>query len=261
MKKTIIALMALAGVAAADTVTTRVSFTEGENTYLAGSSYGDLTLSSNMETGSSENGVITFTPSVEILGNGTTSGSWYGVKNNTVSLWIETSSLSNDVLLFGYYSRSAGNSIGYYWDADTSTITFGRGTWNSSERSFTFSKSGSGHQESSQSLSTYFSAQDELTNFTISVERTDDYYANGTATIWVNGKNAGSTKAFYSDINGGNPTSYFVGGATYGTIAVTNENLTTAQQIANFAAPVPEPTTATLSLLALAGLAARRRRR
>ena len=253
--------MALAGVAAAATVTTSASFTGGENTYIAGSSYGDLTLSSNMETGSSTNGVVTFTPSVEILGNGTENGSWYGVKNNTVSLWVETSSLSNDVLLFGYYSGSAEKSIGYYWDAETSTITFGRGSWDSNARSFTFSSTGSGQQESSQSLSAYFTPQDGLANFTISVNRTNDYYANGTATIWVNGKNAGSTNAFFSDIDGGAPTSYFVGEATYGTIAVTNENLTTAQQIANFAAPVPEPTTATLSLLALAGLAARRRRK
>ena len=54
-------------------------------------------------------------------------------------------------------------------------------------------------------------------------------------------------------------TNYIVGDASYGTIAITNRTLTTSKEIAGLA--IPEPATATLSLLALAGLAARRRRK
>ena len=261
MKKTLIAFALFAStVMAADSVTGSVSLTGGENIYHAGTSYGDLTLSKDMETGRSTNGAITFTPSVEALGNGTSNGSWFGVKNHTVSLWVESASLSSDCLLFGYYSGDKAKSVGYYWDAETSSITIGRGSW--VDGVFTFSQMGAGHQESITGLNTYYTGGDGLTNITIAVERTDDYYANGTATVWVNGKKAGTTGVFYSDIHGGKPTSYLVGDASYGTIALTNETLTTAEQIKGLATPaVPEPATATLSLLALAGLAARRRRK
>ncbi len=256
MKKTIVVLFALAGVVSAEVVTSSLPFTGGENTYLAGSSYGSLTLSSDMTTGKSTTGAISFDPSVALMGNAAVDPFYWGASNNTVSLWVETSSLAQDTLLFGYYTNST-QAIGYYWNADTSTISFGRGTW--SEGQFTYNATTEGQMENSNSLSSYISEGDPLTNITIAVD-TFGGYANAKATVWVNGSKIGTTDTFYTDGNGGT-LKYIVGDATYGTISLINETLTTAEQIANFAAPVPEPTTATLSLLALAGLAVRRRRK
>lgn len=255
MKKTLITLLALAGVASADAITSSLSFTGGENTYLAGSSYGSLTLSTDMTTGKSTNGVITFNPSVAVMGN---AGDYWGTLDHTVSLWVETASLSQDTLLFGYYT-AASNIIGYYWNAESSTISFGRGQL--ADGAFTY-KSEDAHQvESSDSISSYISGGDALTNITIAADSTNQY-AHTTATVWVNGSEVGTTDFFYTDGGKGESSvNYLVGDATYGTIYLTNEKLTTAEQIANFAAPIPEPATATLSLLALAGLAVRRRRK
>lgn len=256
MKKTLITLLALGSVAMGDSVTSSVSFTGGTNTYLAGSTFGDITLNMDMTTGTSVNGSIIFTPAVEALGN--LGDKWLGAVDHTVSLWVETASLENDGLLFSMYTTNKTQTLGYYWNAANSTITFGRGTLNDS--GFTFNNSGTGQQESSADLSSYFSSTDGLTNITIALNRGIDYYANSTATVWVNGKNAGTTNTFYTDMSGSAATNYVVGNATYGTIAITNQTLTTADQVKDLAL-VPEPTTATLSLLALCGLAARRRRR
>ena len=254
MKKTLITLMALAGLARADAITSSLSFTGGENTYLAGSSYGSLTLSTDMTTGKSTNGVITFNPSVAVMGN---AGSYWGTLDHTVSLWVETASLSQDTLLFGYYTAS-DNIIGYYWNAESSTISFGRGQL--ADGAFTYKSNDANQVVSSKSINSYISGGDALTNITIAADCINGY-AHTTATVWVNGSEVGTTDFFYTDGKTGETLNYLVGDATYGTIYLTNEKLTTAEQIANFAAPIPEPATATLSLLALAGLAARRRRK
>ena len=101
-----------------------------------------------------------------------------------------------------------------------------------------------------------------LTNITIAVDNFNQW-CHATATIWVNGTNIGTTDMFYTD---GAPltsnATYTVGNAIYGTVALTDQVLTTTDAVASLAGAVviPEPATATLSLLALAGLCARRRR-
>lgn len=256
MKKTIIALALLScGVLTANASTdivSSVSFTGGENTYLAGTTYGDLTLSTDMTTGKSASGSITFDPAINVMGN---AGSYFGALDHTVSLWVETSSLSSDTLLFGYYAGSTNSCVGYYWNAATSTISFGRGQWNDGQ--FTYSQTSAGQMENSSSLSSYIAGSGSLTNITIAFDCINQY-AHATATVWVNGTEIGTTNTFYTDCNSGPDTNYIVGDATYGTIAITNRTLTTSKEIAGLA--IPEPATATLSLLALCGLAARRRR-
>ena len=250
MKKTLITLLALAGVASAGTGTT--TFTGGTNTYQAGTTYGDFMLTSSMTTGSGNNSAITFNPNVDLRFKDT----YDGVKDHTISLWVETDSLATDCLLFA--CSPVDKTIGYVWDAETKTISFGRGVV--TDGSFTFSSTDSKQMASSVALGDYLTGG--LTNITIAVDNFNQW-CHAKATIWVNGTNIGTTDMFYTD--GGaitSNTTYTVGNAIYGTVALTDQVLTTTDAVASLAGAVviPEPATATLSLLALAGLCARRRR-
>ena len=96
MKKTLIAVFALAGI----TVGADVGVAEftGGTTYKAGTSYGALTLSYDMTTGVDSNLGITFSPNVNIK----SSWEWFSAGDYTVSLWVDSASLTSNQILFGY---------------------------------------------------------------------------------------------------------------------------------------------------------------
>lgn len=255
MKKTFIALLVLAGFAtAADTGSK--NFTGGK-TYEKDSTYGLLTITDDMTTGSYSSLGINFDPNVNIKSNWT----WFSAGDYTVSIWVDSSSLSSDQILFGYCGSWSSNAVGYNgltWNAEDKTLTLGKGEWKADAKTFTYNDS---NYSTSGNLASYIT--EGMTNITLAVSSA----TNGkmTADLWLNGNKIQTLATYAGDMqNSSAQMKYFVGknGATFGTISLTNERLTEASAIATLAGAklAPEPATATLSLLALAGLAARRRR-
>ena len=199
MKKTLIALMALAGVAAAETVNT-IDAAWGTAPARGGEFY-------------SASYTLTFTLDA-----------------------LYTLEKSGDVL--GFYRGSAiNNSHGYNaivlgGTDDALTLTVGRG------RAYDTVGDATGID-----ADTTFTFQDSVT-FTTAIQKGVTY------TLSVTGDNQAMTPTLRWE--GGSETLAAYNGNMNGDAAITSAlNLGT----------VPEPTTATLSLLALAGLAARRRRK
>ena len=247
----ILALTAMGASMAADVAW--VAPTGGTVYASAGSTYGSLTLNYDMTTGkpSSFNAYSTTLNSVvNIYG-----GNFYA-KDYTVSLWLTTAQLTSDKMLFAYCGLTGSDAAGYNgitWNSASNTITLGQGNYVANDHSITYSS----NKQTSNAIT--LSPGDDLINLTFSVVG-----ANGsqTATIWVNGKNVQTLASYDGNMNNSaDPIKLlFDTNTTYGRIAITNEALTTAAQIATLA-NMPEPTTATLSLLALVGVAARRRRK
>ena len=251
MKKTLIAVLALAGI----TVGADVGVAEftGGTTYKAGTSYGALTLSYDMTTGVDSNLGITFSPNVNIK----SSWEWFSAGDYTVSLWVDSASLTSNQILFGYCGSWKSNASGYNgltWNAESKTLTLGQGEWKAADKTFTYTQS-----SVSGDLSSYIT--DGLTNITLAASSA--YNGKMTADIWINGSKVDTLATYNGDMQNGNAQmQYFVGlnGASFGNIILTNEKLSTAEQI-KYLATVPEPSTATLTLLALFGLATCRRRK
>lgn len=265
MKKTIAITLTLCGVAAA--ATTGSATFSGDKTYAAGATFGTLALENSMTTGVDTGIGITMSPSVDIKKSGTNYAN-----NYTVSIWVDTASLSSNQVLFGYTGTWSSNATGYSgltWNTENKSLTLGRGEWKynaNSADTFTYYNQNNGY-------STISNLGDKLTvgmtNITLAVTCLNSY-GHQQAVLWINGEKIDTFGYYYGDLgnlsdknNTHQSASYFVGDGSYGSISITTETLTTAESIAKLAGAriVPEPTTATLSLLALAGLAARRRRR
>ena len=265
MKKTLVTFFAITGIASAADVGSS-SFTGG-NTFKADSTYGQLTLNAAMTTGNDTDGIgITFSPNVDILSPNSKGGRYFA-DDYTVSLWVETASLSSNQVLFGYCCSWSSNTTGYNgltWNATDKTLTVGRGEWKDAENKFNYQ--GGDNQSTTTSLESYLSGK--LTNITLAVQNVLADWGHQQVDVWINGQKVETLNRYFGDMTTTEDNykgiQYFVEqGAKYGTISITNEYLTTAESIASLAGAriVPEPTTATLSLLALAGLAARRRRK
>ena len=169
--------MSLPAISLADTGS--VEFTGGTNTYAEGESFGKLSLLEDMTTGKGSGAqVITFNPGVEIK---STSGN-NSAGDHTVSIWVETASLSSDQVLFAYYGPNSSNGVAYVWDADTQTISMGRGSWTDS--TFSFAKSGGNQTVTTKSLGENLS--EGLTNITLAVSRLNSY-GHQQADVWMNG--------------------------------------------------------------------------
>lgn len=264
MKKTLIALLAMSGVAMAADVSISSHDFEGTGTYKAGTEvFSGYELVNDMTTGTATN----FTDAQEDLkSTNITIGDYY-IGNYTVSLWVETSSLeANHVIVAFSHTMSAGglNYNGLLWNSENHTLTLGRGDFKAGNDTINFS----GTPGVSDDLSEYYSDKDSLVNFTLSSSGTD---YNQTVTLYVNGKSAYIYDSYDTRMNGSSQkeatetyTWVSKGGVNYGTVSLTNEALTTQADVLNFIGVqnknVPEPTTGTLSLLALAGLCARRRK-
>ena len=255
MKKTIIILLTLTGVASAADVQ-YVDFS-GEGTVNAGTTIGNITLSEDMTYGSPSQWYDQFgtTPSVNITGGNFYAGDY------TLSLWVDTNSLSTtgNTLLFAYSGSTSSNAQGYngiMWNGADQTITMGRGNFTANNMNIAW-------DSTNYSTSSALTLGEGLVNLTFAVSNNG---GNHTADIYINGVKTTTLDAYVAKMNGGGAGTqmkyHLNTGVDYGTIGLTNEKLTTAEQVIEFASPtVPEPTTATLSLLALAGLAARRRRK
>lgn len=247
----ILAFAAMGSATAADVAW--VTPTGGSVTAPAGSTYGSLTLNYDMTTGSPsshEDYSDVLNSVVDIKG-----GSFYA-GDYTVSLWLPTEQLSTNKILF-FYCGGNSNQVqgcnGITWDADNKKITIGQGQYVVDGRQFNFY----GSNKSTSGAITL--GGDNLINMTFSVKGGD---GSQTATLWVNGEKVQTLAAYNGNMNNeATPMKLFFDPNTvYGRIAITNEALTTAAQIATLA-NVPEPATATLSLLALSGLILRRRRK
>ena len=265
MKKTLIALLAMSGVAVAATPSTSSHVFSGSNTYKAGTEvFSGYELVSSMTTGTATN----FTDAKEDLkSTNITIGDYY-IGNYTVSLWVETSSLNSNHMIVAFSHSTSSDNFGYNgltWDAEGHTLTLGRGNFKANDDTIAFS----GTPGVSGDLSSYYSTKDSLVNFTLSSSGADE---NQVVTLYVNGKSAFTYDSYVTKMNGSggggvNTETYTwvsKGGVKYGTVSLTNEALTTQADVLKFIGVqnknVPEPTTGTLSLLALAGLCARRRK-
>ncbi|MGN0821145.1 MAG: PEP-CTERM sorting domain-containing protein [Akkermansia sp.] len=248
----ILALTAMGASMAADVAW--VAPTGGTVNASAGSTYGSLTLNYDMTTGnpSSFNAYSTTLNSVVNIRGGD-----FYAGDYTVSLWLTTAQLTSDKVLFSYSGSTSGQVQGYNgitWNSTNKTITIGQGNYTSADHSFAFYDS---NYKTTNAIT--LNPSDDLINLTFSVKGES---GSQTATLWVNGMEFQTLESYNGNMNNPGDTMllHFDTNTTYGRIAITNEALTTVAQIAALA-NVPEPATATLSLLALVGVAARRRRK
>ena len=180
-------------------------------------------------------------------------GNFYA-SNYTISLWLNTSSLTEgtQTTLFGYYGTSAGQSYGANALYLTSNAKLGMGDGNLNTSTGSFSQNRGDVSETSVVLEGGF------LNVTLAVtganqSQSVEVYVNGSLldTLSYNGNMNGNR----TDIQGWiNPN------LTWGEIQWTDTKLS-AEQIAGFAGlQVPEPASASLGILGLAVLMMRRRR-
>lgn len=250
----ILALAATGAGMAADVAS--VTPTGGSVTASAGSTYGCLTLNSGMTTGSPSafnSYSSTLNSDVNIKGGNFYAGDY------TVSLWLNTAQLTSDKVLFIYSGSTGSDTAGYNgitWNSASNTITLGQGNYVASTHSITYTA----NKQTSDAIT--LSPGDDLINLTFSVVGVN---SSQTATIWVNGEKVQTLASYNGNMNNSADTMLllFDTNTIYGRIGITNEALTTAEQVASLANAtyVPEPATATLSLLALSGLMVRRRRK
>ncbi len=262
MKKTIIAILALSGIAMGE-VTVSTHTTSGSTTVAKGTEIADgvkiaedMTFGSNSSFQAAKNDLVTTDIT---LGN-------YYIGNYTISLWLTGDSFTNNHVLFTFSHSFNADSYGYnalVWDAENKAITLGRGNFGADADSVTFTDNAG----TATGLGEYISTAAEAVNITLASTQTGTTDDLQTATLYINGEKVHTFNQLTTKMNGGgglaHPDTYTSlsqsSTAKYGTVKLTNEALS-AEKISGFAGIVPEPATATLSLLALAGLAARRRR-
>lgn len=253
MKKTIIALFALAGMTQAATVIT-----------FGGTSadYGFVTdafvIDSNKENCSSFEHELSDGNRFSLTntdGGGNSSKFWAGKDGNIAGTWSNAAALTemNAAMGISYTADELSSGSGMYFTAP------GNGG-SKSTLTFDFSKAEAGDTITMYVMATAYAGT--LSSFGVSgLDDASVAYA-------TNGGNGFSTTAAYSQ-GGGNITIFKVTGTlTDADVALTPGDgvksgfQSVAYTITPAATPsIPEPTTATLSLLALAGLAARRRRK
>ena len=221
MKKTLITLLALCGVAAADTATTPDELT-----------WNLLSIT---------------TPANGVLGSGNSAIDWSEETGNLTNSWELSFTLDpsrvSDQYLFGTVKDNSG-AHGY-----TLQITSGGAIRLNQNKSVEVLTVGS------------YSAEDSAVAITLQFVKFVDAegeFKSGTFTLTVGNDSASYTVDAMDNTvftKGSNNNVWTNGGAE----KLSGISLKYADSVVSL--PVPEPTTATLSLLALAGLAARRRRK
>ena len=251
MKKTIIALVALAGVASAGSVLTA-----------------DFTTGSQPDGWDTTNLKNNHTPHFTWNGNGAiNNGNWTVVSLSTA---VNLTSDKTYTIKFDTYSNGNENQNVFYLSSDTYSLAIGN-SYNSNN----YVSIGQ-MDTAAQGVRISFQKADGATQITdlldtstandVSVHTNLSYTltlsAGTLAVSVVDGANPSKTWATSVDIaDSFNFTSlgWAVDGSS-GATGIQNISITTPD-IPSGEGTIPEPTTATLSLLALAGLAARRRRK
>ena len=271
MKKTLIALMALAGVAAADIELTEWSFENGVNS-----------VGANVYTSSTTTGTVSTIDTTLTTGSilGDTSTAKLGKALNFVDAsYIQYSNADLGTQLLYGTGTTLSYTIMAYVMFDTlnnygnELFFFGTGSENRTQGIALGIKEGKvDFLEKSVDHKTwdYTLAEDTWYHLAFAYDHTDN-----SVELFVNGISKGSLTLDGSMVgtNSDAPDNYVTLGAASdnssqdnfsGQLAhlqVVTGAAFDAATVKRYAASIPEPTTATLSLLALAGLAARRRRR
>ena len=252
MKKTITALMALAGVAMADTITFDLSALNAPNTLIGGDSSNALTTTAAFDNTTS------YTALTGLL---TESNKWYASAgyNNNINTSTGNGVPSSDtgvVLVAGGPSGSGRSTIG----AIEFSLTVAEIAQVDGPLTFSFNAAHQYGNDNNNHEFTFILMSESvtLTSAVYNSKTGSNLLEEGAATPLtielaftaeqvdaMKATNADQTFAFVAYSNA-------VNGSNTGVLM---NNFTMSGQL------VPEPTTATLSLLALAGLAARRRRK
>ena len=248
MKKTIIALFALAGMTQAATVITfggtSADYGFVTDAFVIDSNKGTDFFSFEHQLSDGNKFSLTNTD-----GNGS-SKFWGGKDGNIAGTWSNAAALTemNAAMGISYTADELSSGSGMYFTAPGNADS-------KSTLTFDFSQAEAGDTITMYVMATAYAGS--LSTF--DVTGLDD----ASVAYATNGGNGFSTTAAYSQ-GGGNITIFKV----TGTLTEANVALTPGagvksgfQSVAYAITSVPEPTTATLSLLALAGLAARRRRK
>ena len=284
MKKTIIALMALAGVASASLnygdaafqannelkngVVVSYDFNAGGTSYVADSSlqwYGWINNGNNSTTfTTTTNGYADLSANggvySNVLGNSFNTGSF------TISFdLISTSKNTNYGSILTLYSGNAGYGAGWNKSlsirndgSDSTSLILGLCAPNADQEGF------DGRIEGTKIATGISSTTSTPTTITIVSAAAEEGAQYGILTLYINGAKKGEitnwnakdlTGICFGDIFGGNnkPGQTLIDNLTIWNTALSSDAVA--------AAAIPEPATATLSLLALCGLAARRRRK
>lgn len=236
MKKTLIALMALAGVAAADTTPNTV-YNPNEGTLTLGADGGEMYADKNYYAG--EFSFSFDIAETDLTLNGTIIiAAYYGANNPDGGYGVNAFTITGDGNgnLTLQLERANGLSNTSLTDTVTLTTPRDKSTFKADTAAYTLTEG----------------------SYTI------DYLGGGNgsaaANLILNSNVVASFTGGNHNMNGSGSTNGNAVGKDLTTLKfVANSNFVTGTT--TFTSNIPEPTTATLSLLALAGLAARRRRR
>lgn len=260
MKKTLIALLTLGSVALADQ---NVTYTgTGENQLTWEGTLGGIEYTKALNPSTPQNWLSDAYNTPNITGGGFHAG------NYTVSMWLDSSSLTSVTdtkMLFAYSGAYSGVTNpaynGVVWNGADKTLSIGRGTFTASNMSFVFWNS---DYRTTQSITL---GNSELVNITLAVQGANQ---SQIASVYVNGTLIQTLDSYNGNMNNGTESTVMRtylnnSNFSYGEVTLANE-LKDAQGVVAMMGltekpVVPEPTTGTLSLLALAGLCARRRKK
>lgn len=251
MKKTIIALLAVAGLASADS--TVITFSTGGNlagSYAYGVTFGDY----SMNTHASQSTELTTEDAIVTVAAETCMYTTYTVyadpsNPSNASLWTNAAALSDmntalgtSLTLPNLDALPMTNAGGNSWDEATLTIDFS-----------------SSYKEGDQ-VTLYLMLGSMNNSYSVTLGGLKTGYTMKYASAKGNGFDATELTQTARELTLVKVTGSLTKAATV-TVEGDASSRNAFGMVAYSVASVPEPTTATLSLLALAGLAARRRRK
>ncbi|MCQ2366856.1 MAG: hypothetical protein MJ056_06835 [Akkermansia sp.] len=221
--------LALNTTAAAATTGT-ATFTGGTTNYDRGDQLLDMYLTRDLTTGTATSSTLTLDNAVNIYG-----GNFFA-KDFTISIWVDSASLSSSHLLFAYGNNSNPTADwqanGLYWDATNKALTLGDGKVTGGYTTFNF-------QDNGRKITTTISDMPTtgLVNITLAVHGASKHQEG---TVYVNGSATGNVMRttgggdFYNGNMNGNsdPMGLYVGsGVTFGNISITDQKLTDSTAI------------------------------
>lgn len=251
MKKTIIALLAVAGLASADS--TVITFSTGGDkagSYVYGVTFGDY----SMDTHANQSTDLTTEDAIVTVAADTCMYTTYTVyadpsNPSNASLWTNAAALSDmntalgtSLTLPNLDALPMTNAGGNSWDEATLTIDF------------------SGSYQEGDQVTLYLMLGSMNNSYSVTLGGLKTGYTMQYASAKGNGFDATGLTQTARELTLVKVTGSLTKDATVTVVGDANSR-NAFGMVAYSVASVPEPTTATLSLLALAGLAARRRRK